>query len=387
MNKVMGGLLPLCISGALLSAVHAAQAPVPTGGAPGQAMFRANPAHTGAYPTAGVVHLHGVLWIYHTGGAIKSSPAIVGDRVYIGSDDGYLYALTRSTGHRVWRLKTGGAVTSSPAVAQGYVVVASEDGYLYAINAATGRLRWRLEIDAHPAPYDQWDYYISSPVVAEGLVYVGSGAGALYAISIESGRPRWVFRPRWPPHAPIASSPAVAGGRVYIATMVGALYALNARTGTPVWTFHAGDALQSSPTIAGQTLYIGSRDTRLYALNTATGMLRWSVPLTSGSWIVSSPAVSRGVVYVGTSDEQSMLALDAASGRKRGERHSRQCLLVARHQRPERLCRQWERPRRSGSGVSLCPRHPNGTAQVAVPAAPERVVLPHRGRWSCLRGQ
>ncbi|NLE07814.1 MAG: PQQ-binding-like beta-propeller repeat protein, partial [Dehalococcoidales bacterium] len=48
-------------------------------------------------------------------------------------DDGALYAVDASTGELRWKYQTGSRVTSSPAVVDGVVYVGSEDGKIYAI--------------------------------------------------------------------------------------------------------------------------------------------------------------------------------------------------------------------------------------------------------------
>jgi outer membrane protein assembly factor BamB len=58
--------------------------------------------------------------------------------VYVGSDDGNVYALKAATGVKLWSFLTGGDVYSSPAVANRVVYFGSEDGNVYALNAATG---------------------------------------------------------------------------------------------------------------------------------------------------------------------------------------------------------------------------------------------------------
>jgi hypothetical protein len=47
-------------------------------------------------------------------------------------------------------------------------------------------------------------------------------------------------------------------------------------------------------------VYVGSTDDCVYALNAATGVLVWSYR--TGSDVYSSPAVSNGVVYIGSYD-------------------------------------------------------------------------------------
>lgn len=66
-----------------------------------------------------------VLWAYKTGGMVRTSPAIDFDgSIYIGSDDGYLYALSREGSLR-WRFKTGGPIRSSPAITGNNIVFGS----------------------------------------------------------------------------------------------------------------------------------------------------------------------------------------------------------------------------------------------------------------------
>ena len=52
--------------------------------------------------------------------------------VYVGSLDGNMYALNASTGAKLWSYATGSYVESSPAVANGVVYVGSDDGSVYA---------------------------------------------------------------------------------------------------------------------------------------------------------------------------------------------------------------------------------------------------------------
>ena len=90
---------------------------------------------------------------------MESSPAVANGVVYVGSDDGNVYALNAATGARLWSYTTGAYVESSPAVANGVVYVGSDDGNVYALNAATGAKLWSYSIGGIV-----W----SSPAVAMG---------------------------------------------------------------------------------------------------------------------------------------------------------------------------------------------------------------------------
>ena len=69
--------------------------------APEVAMFRGGPTHAGVYETDGVEQEPTVVWRFATGGRVLSSPAVTGDRAYVGSDDGALYAVDIETGREV----------------------------------------------------------------------------------------------------------------------------------------------------------------------------------------------------------------------------------------------------------------------------------------------
>ena len=70
---------------------------------------------------------------------MMSSPAVSDGCVFVGCNNGDLYALNESNGDELWNYTTGGWVGSSPAVADGVVYFGSRDGNLYALNAAKRR--------------------------------------------------------------------------------------------------------------------------------------------------------------------------------------------------------------------------------------------------------
>src|SRR3954452_20711184 len=78
--------------------------------------FRGDPSHTGVYEAAGVPKFTKVKWKFHTQGGVLSSPAVVNGVVYVGSEDGNLYAVDQESGALKWKFPTGSRVRSSPAV-------------------------------------------------------------------------------------------------------------------------------------------------------------------------------------------------------------------------------------------------------------------------------
>jgi len=74
-------------------------------------------------------------WKFETDDGVYSSPAIGSDgTIYIGSEDGNIYAINPD-GSKKWAFLTGDFVESSPAIgSDGTIYVGSGDGNVYAIN-------------------------------------------------------------------------------------------------------------------------------------------------------------------------------------------------------------------------------------------------------------
>jgi len=239
-------------------------------------------------------------WSYRAGTAIDSSPAVADGVVYVGGDDGKVFAIDAATGRERWSFPTGEGPSSSPAVADGVVYVGSGDRKVYALDAATGRKRWTYATRG----------VVASPAVVDGVLYVGTGDGNVYALDAATGRRRWSF----PTGSWIGSSPAVADGVVYVGNGKGGVYAIEAATGRERWSAGISDYVGSSPALGdGPFIYVGGGDGKVYALDAATGRERWTFP--TGQPVGPSLTVADDTVYVGAGDGK-VYALDAATGRK-----------------------------------------------------------------------
>lgn len=82
-----------------------------------------------------------VTWSFKAIGPIHASPTIDGTSVYFAAgnhytdaNQGIVYAVDASTGKEKWQYQTGGNIYSSPIVNQGVLFIGSDDGFLYAIH-------------------------------------------------------------------------------------------------------------------------------------------------------------------------------------------------------------------------------------------------------------
>ncbi len=90
-----------------------------------------------------------IFWTTFTFGEINSSPTVANDTVYVGSNDGNVYAMDAATGAVLWATDTGAPVDSSPAIANGLLYVGSDDGRFYALE--------RFDDEDGDGVYDPYD--------------------------------------------------------------------------------------------------------------------------------------------------------------------------------------------------------------------------------------
>ena len=133
-------------------------------------MFRHDTFHTG-YSTGDAPNTGILKWHYITEGNIESSPSVANDKLYISSNDFYIYCLDIWDGDKIWQYKTGQDVFSSPAVVNGMVYVGSNDQKVYCLDAEQGNFIWSFSTGGEVR---------ASPAIVDGNVYVGSRDGYIY---------------------------------------------------------------------------------------------------------------------------------------------------------------------------------------------------------------
>ena len=118
-----------------------------------------------------------VLWHYNTNSGIKGSASIMGNNVFIGSENGKLHCLALEDGSLVWDAPTGDFVRScpTPVPETNSVVFGSWDGFLYSLNASTGSTIWKVQLAGSTS---------SAAVVADGRVYIGDLNYHLYCFDL-----------------------------------------------------------------------------------------------------------------------------------------------------------------------------------------------------------
>src|SRR5690606_1964546 len=98
-----------------------------------------------------------LLWEHEAVDGVVNAPAIVGERVYVGTLGGLLYCLNRKTGEELWKPRSNDdpaprafapGFESAPTVTPTAVYIGDEDGVLHAVHPVTGKQNWKFKTGA-----------------------------------------------------------------------------------------------------------------------------------------------------------------------------------------------------------------------------------------------
>lgn len=287
-----------------------------------------------------------LLWEAKLGDSILSIATIVNDVIYIGCDDGSLYALHRATGRLKWRCPTGDAIQGGALVVGEYVFVGNDDGDFLAVDAKTGKILWRFPTGDKIVGAANAVIQGDPPRLA---LLVGSYEGVLYCIDGATGEKLWEFEAEnyingssavqhgkaifsgcdgmlrvidtttgtqdfaeeLPTYVP--TNPALADGVAYVVTYDGAAAAIDIQNRETLWTYLPPEESQSecSPAVGKSHMFFGNAEGQLIALNRQSGEVAWVFE--AGDLIESAPLLAGDRVLFG-SDDARLYMLDIDSG-------------------------------------------------------------------------
>ena len=211
---------------------------------------------------------------------------------------------------------------SQPTVVGGRLFVGSQNGTVYALDAKTGCVHWTFTAKAGVR---------TALVTGERTLFFGDTGANVYALDQETGKEIWSRRVDEHPYARVTGSPTFYQGRLYVpvssleetaasqagyecCTFRGSVMALDVKTGTLVWQYFtmppaqalgktaagatlwgpAGVGIWSSPTIDARRslVYVGTGNTysgpeqptgdAIIALDLKTGVVKWMKQMTTG---------------------------------------------------------------------------------------------------------
>lgn len=197
-----------------------------------------------------------LLWKVTDIGSGYSTPAVVGDRIYLLANEGmeaeFVQAHAVADGKRLWRTPVGkvggnppqmnyGAARSTPTIEGPFLYALGSDGDLVCLQVADGRVRWRkqLRTDFAGKPGD-WAY-AESPLIDGNLLICtpGGDQATIVALNKTDGSIAWKCVTPEADQAAFASSVVsqVDGIRQYVQLLQKGLVGVEAKSGKLLWRF------------------------------------------------------------------------------------------------------------------------------------------------------
>jgi outer membrane protein assembly factor BamB len=218
-----------------------------------------------------------LLWQLKEIGDGYSTPAIVGERIYLLSNRGleneFVQALSVQDGKPVWTTRLGNVgnpeqepsypmARSTPTIDGELLYALSSDGDLACLETSTGKMRWqkslRKDFGGQPG---QWAY-AESPLVDGDVVVVtpGGADSTLVALNKKTGAVNWKSAVPGGDPAGYASAIVVQGGgrKQYVQFLSKGIVGVDAKTGKFLWRYaeaSKGPAQMATPVARDSYVY------------------------------------------------------------------------------------------------------------------------------------
>jgi len=185
---------------------------------------------------------------------IRSAPAVSNGIVVCGADDGVMRAFDAKTGELKWQFRTSGRIRSSPAIVGDRVVFGSWDGRCYCVRLSDGREFWR-----HPMG-DPGVRVYAPTAIAKGRVYVGVREDRqIHALDLGTGKPLagYTQASGYATKLGLVEGIAVYRGLVITCKSKGGGQPIDASTGKSLSRYFglSASAVPSLPAFAGDRIY------------------------------------------------------------------------------------------------------------------------------------
>jgi len=121
-----------------------------------------------------------------------NQPSFARDRIFIGSNTNFLFALDNATGRIAWKWKAGGDVIGTAADTKGGAYYASLDNVVRAVNRGNGNQRWIKEIPSRPVLAPQ---VLGDGVKYEEIVVLTGATSEVDAFAAKNGTASGMYMP------------------------------------------------------------------------------------------------------------------------------------------------------------------------------------------------
>jgi outer membrane protein assembly factor BamB len=225
-----------------------------------------------------------LLWTVTNAGSGYSTPAVVGERLYLlgseGTEKEFVQALSAADGKRVWLTSLGKvgqakqqpnypAARSTPTIVGDVLYALGSDGDLACVEIASGKVRWQknLRTDFKGKP-GTWAY-AESPLIDGDTVVCTPGGREATMLGLNKNTGAVVWQCATPEGDEAAYSSAIlvdaAGAKQYVQLLQKGLVGVGAGTGELLWRYPKAvskyNANIPTPLASGALIYTASAGT------------------------------------------------------------------------------------------------------------------------------
>ncbi|MGF1466457.1 MAG: PQQ-binding-like beta-propeller repeat protein [Sandaracinaceae bacterium] len=224
-----------------------------------------------------------VLYRYDAKASIASPPVLdrSADDLYVGTENGVLHRLTASTGELAWRVDIGGAITERPLLLRDTVYIVADDDTVTAVERATGEPLWRVE---RPPPEADFITRHAGLALHDDRLMTGFTGGEVIALDPIDGALLWErdttvdlegSASALARFADVDTTPVVIGEAVYVASFAAGLYALELESGTVLWRDERRTGITAIAKVSDRELLLSSGDDGLSLYEIDRREVRW----------------------------------------------------------------------------------------------------------------
>jgi len=200
-----------------------------------------------------------VVWTFATGHPnesffMNSSPALSGERVFFGGQDGVVYALDAHSGGLLWKRDLGARISTSVAVSGDALYVGTTDRHLYRLSQKTGEVGADFAVEQADPPYGRL-------LIAGDSLFVFLGERTLLCMDLSLKKARWS---RGSGGDWTSARPYLWRGAVLAGNELGELTGFRLADGTPEWSEKFEGVIRGVGA-SSETLYVGTLKGMLYA--------------------------------------------------------------------------------------------------------------------------
>lgn len=179
--------------------------------------------------------------------------------IYLFAEDGTIYKYTYEV-RLIWSVETNSKINFVPAMVGNKIFLGTNNGELVIVDSGTGNILHQDKLT---------DHFFSGATISDGLCYIGDDEGNLFAIDTDNFSLKWKQKT----NGRILMNPATDDNNVYVGTMRRNYYCFDKKTGNENWSVRLNGYFNATPIVTKNHLLVPNFFKSLMILDKSNGTL------------------------------------------------------------------------------------------------------------------